>query len=149
MKPDLDKIRTLGNELKCMLETSDKFIKDSWLENYAKWMKVSYDGKQILSQNYDGKWQFCNIFFKLNNDKYFLIFPWQKKCINNLKNKTLVTKDNNKKMFADALDIWRNNSNKNMWLIFICLEVNNNDPRPDNMRFCTYDTLLNFFKTKL
>ena len=48
MKPDLDKIRTLGNELKCMLETSDKFIKDSWLENYAEWMKVSYDGKQIV-----------------------------------------------------------------------------------------------------
>lgn len=43
MKPDLDKIRTLGNELKCMLETSNKFIKDSWLENYAEWMKVSYD----------------------------------------------------------------------------------------------------------
>lgn len=150
MKPDLDKIRTLGNELKCMLETSNKFIKDSWLQDYENWLRIGYDGRRLADYEKDNfNWQKCNIFFRLNDNEYYVLFIWEKTCIDNFKNKTLVTKENSRRKDKEEIDIWRAKSNKKMWLIYVCPSVERVVVRPDNVRYCSYKTLLSFFRTKL
>lgn len=150
MRPDLEKIKNLGNQLKSILETSDKFVKNSWLEKYENWLIISYNGKQINPKYYDGYWQKCNIFFKFNDTEYFLLFPWQEICVDNSKNKTQVTKNKDKRLDGDSLKIWKNNSDKKkMWLIYICPDKQKSKLRNDNIRVCTYNTLIPYFKTKL
>lgn len=152
MKPDIEKLTELKDDLHNYLISTNMLNESSWLDSVDKWIYVTYNGKKIdtvQTENLSNEvnWQKCNIYFNFNGIHYWILFPWHEKGINNERNKNQVVKNVNKFLDGKALQVWRQYSNKtNMKIIYVFKIVDTFKQRKDNMFVCSYDSLTNLFR---